>query len=136
MHDRQRDLVAGHVQIGCMTFSTTRPHIEAGKLIPLAVSTEQRLAEFPNLPTMKELGTPELVTATWYAVSGPAGLPSDVVAKLNAAFNRALDDLRVKKIIADDAPQTKAMTSQEITAHMQSEIDQWGPLARKIGGDK
>jgi tripartite-type tricarboxylate transporter receptor subunit TctC len=130
------DLVAGHVQIGCMTFSTTRPHIEAGKLIPLAVSTEQRLAEFPNLPTMKELGTPELVTATWYAVSGPSGLPGDVVAKLNAAFNRALDDPRVKKIIADDALQTKAMTSQEITAHMQSEINQWGPLVRKIGGDK
>jgi tripartite-type tricarboxylate transporter receptor subunit TctC len=130
------DLVAGHVQVGCMTFSTTRPHIEAGKLIPLAVSTEQRLAEFPSLPTMKELGIPELVTATWYSLSGPSGLPGEVVTKLNAAFNKALDDPRVKKIIADEALQTKAMTPQQMTAYMQSEIDQWAPLAKRLAPDK
>jgi tripartite-type tricarboxylate transporter receptor subunit TctC len=130
------DLVAGHVQVGCMTFSTTRPHIEAGKLIPLAVSTEQRLTEFPKMPTMRELGIPELVTATWYSLSGPSGMPGDVVTKLNAAFNQALDDPRVKKIIADEALQTKPMTPQEITAYMQREIDQWAPVARKIAADK
>ena len=119
-----------------MTFSTTRPHIEAGKLIPLAVSTEQRLAEFPNLPTMKELGMPELVTATWYSVSGPSGLQGEVVTKLNAAFNKALDDPRVKMMIADEALQTKAMSPPEMTAHMQREINQWAPLARKIASNK
>jgi tripartite-type tricarboxylate transporter receptor subunit TctC len=130
------DLVAGHVKVGCMTLSTTRPHIEAGKLIPLAVSTEQRLPEFPDLPTVRDLGVPELVTATWYSLSGPAGMPADVVAKLNAAFNRALTDPRVKKLIADEALQTKAMSPAEITAYMQSEIDKWSPLARRIAAAK
>jgi tripartite-type tricarboxylate transporter receptor subunit TctC len=126
------DLIAGHVKVGCMTFSTTRPHIEARKLIPLAISTEARLAEFPDLPTVKELGVPELVTATWYSVSGPAGLPADVVAKLNAAFNKALDDPRVKRVIADESLQVKAMRPEEMTAYMQSEIDKWSPVARKL----
>jgi tripartite-type tricarboxylate transporter receptor subunit TctC len=126
------DLIAGHVKVGCMTFSTTRPHIEAGKLIPLAVSTEARLPEFPLLPTVTELGIPELVTATWYSVSGPAGLPPEIVARLNAAFNKALADPRVKKLIADEALQIKAMTPQEITAYMQAEIAKWTPVARKL----
>jgi tripartite-type tricarboxylate transporter receptor subunit TctC len=126
------DLIAGHVTVGCLTFSTTRQHIEAGTLVPLAVSTEERLAEFPNLPTMKELGIPELVTATWYSLSGPHGIPNDVVVKLNGAFNHALADARVKKMIADEALQTQAMTPEEITAYMQSEIDKWSPLAKKL----
>jgi tripartite-type tricarboxylate transporter receptor subunit TctC len=130
------DLIAGHVKLGCLTFSTTRPHIEAGKLIPLAISTEARLAEFPDLPTVKELGIPELVTATWYSLSGPAGLTDDIVRKLNGAFNKALADARVKKLIADEALQTKAMTPQEITAYMQAEIAKWSPLARKIAAAK
>jgi tripartite-type tricarboxylate transporter receptor subunit TctC len=126
------DLIAGHVTVGCLTFSTTRQHIEAGTLVPLAVSTEERLAEFPNLPTMKELGIPELVTATWYSLSGPHGIQNDVVAKLNGAFNHALADARVKKMIADEALQTKAMTPQDVTDYMQSEINKWSPLAKKL----
>ena len=102
------------------------------KLIPLAVSSEERLPEMPDVPTMKELGIPQLVTATWYSISGPAGMPKNVVDKLNGAFNKALTDPRVKKIIANEALQTKAMTPAQITAYMQSEIEQWTPLAKKL----
>jgi len=130
------DLVAGHVKVGCLTLSTTRPHIESGTLIPLAVSTERRLPEFPDLPTVVELGLPEFVTATWYSLSGPAGLPAEIVQTLNGAFNRALADPRVKKLIADEALQTQAMTPSEITAYMRSEIDKWSPLARRIAAGK
>ena len=126
------DLIAGHVKVGCMTFSTMQPHIADGKLIPLAVSSEERLPEMPDVPTMKELGIPQLVTATWYSISGPAGMPKNVVDKLNGAFNKALTDPRVKKIIANEALQTKAMTPAQITAYMQSEIEQWTPLAKKL----
>ena len=70
-----QDLVAGHVKVGSMTLSTTQPHILAGKLRALAVSSEKRLPEFPELPTLVELGYPELVVTTWYSLAGPAGLP-------------------------------------------------------------
>ena len=68
-----QDLVAGHVKVGSMTLSTTQPHILAGKLKPLAISSEKRVAEFPDVPTLVELGYPGLIVRTWYSLSGPAG---------------------------------------------------------------
>ena len=74
-----QDLVAGHVKVGSMTLSTTQPHILAGKLKPLAISSEKRVPEFPDVPTLVEQGYPELIVRTWYSLSGPAGLPRDIV---------------------------------------------------------
>jgi tripartite-type tricarboxylate transporter receptor subunit TctC len=130
------DLVAGHVPAGCMTYSTTRPHIEEKKLTALAISTETRVPEFPDLPTMKELGMPLLVTATWYSISGPANMPRAIVEKLNTAFNEAYDDARVKKLIVDEALQTRPMSPEEITDYVRSEVDKWSPLAKKLASKK
>src|SRR5262249_23308917 len=126
------DLVAGHVKVGCMTLSTTRPHILTGKLKPLSVSSEKRLPEFPDLPTLVELGYPDLVTTTWYSLSGPAGLPRDIVAKLNAAVNKAMTLPEVQKHLETEMVQTKAMTPEQITVYMQSQVALWAPTARRI----
>lgn len=130
------DLVAGHVKVGSMTLSTTRPHILAGKLKPLAVSSEKRLPEFPNLPTLTELGYPELVVTTWYSLSGPAGLPRDIVTKLNAAVNKAMALPEVQKHLEAEMVQTKAMTPEEITTYMQRQIALWAPTARRVSEQK
>ena len=131
-----QDLVAGHVKVGSMTLSTTRPHILAGKLKPLAVSSEKRLPEFPDLPTLAELGYPELVVTTWYSLSGPAGLPRDIVTKLNAAVNKAMTLPEVQKHLETEMVQTKAMTPEEFTAYMQSQLALWAPTARRIAEQK
>ena len=85
------DLIAGHVKVGAMTWTTSSPHIRSGKLTALAVSSARRLPQLPSLPTLKELGYAELVTNTWWAFSGPAKLPGDVVLQLNREINQALD---------------------------------------------
>jgi tripartite-type tricarboxylate transporter receptor subunit TctC len=126
------DLVAGHVKVGSMTLSTTRPHILAGKLKALAVSSEKRLPEFPDVPTLAELGYPELVVTTWYSLSGPAGLPRDIVTKLNAAVNKAMALPEVQKHLETEMVQTKEMTPEEITAYMQAQVALWAPTARRI----
>lgn len=128
-----QDLIGGHVKVGSMTWSTTRAHIQAGTLIALGISSEQRLPEAPELPTMKELGFPNLVTTTWFSISGPADMPKDIVEKLNREIVKALDNPRVKKQIEQESVQTKAMTSAQMTQFMQSEIDKWGPVVKKIG---
>ena len=69
------DLIAGHVKVGAMTWTTTRPHIRTGMLTALAVSSARRFADDPDLPTLRELGYGELVTTTWWSFSGPAKLP-------------------------------------------------------------
>lgn len=131
-----QDLVAGHVKVGSMTLSTTRPHILAGKLKPLAISSEKRIAEFGDVPTLVELGYPELVVTTWYSLSGPAGLPRDIVQKLNAAVNKAMTVPDVQKHLETEMVQTKAMTPDEMTAFMQREVKQWAPTARRIADQK
>jgi tripartite-type tricarboxylate transporter receptor subunit TctC len=131
-----QDLVAGHVKVGSMTLSTTQPHILAGKLKPLAISSEKRLAEFPDVPTLVELGYPELIVRTWYSLSGPAGLPRDIVDRLNAAVNKAMELPEVQKHLAAEMVQTQAMTPQQITAFMQREVAQWAPTARRISEQK
>jgi tripartite-type tricarboxylate transporter receptor subunit TctC len=131
-----QDLVAGHVKVGSMTLSTTRQHILGGKLKPLAISSEKRVAEFGDIPTLVELGYPELVVTTWYSLAGPAGLPREIVQKLNAAVNKAMDVPEVKKHLETEMVQTKAMTPDEMTAFMQREVAQWAPTARRVAEQK
>ena len=112
------DVVAGHVKVASMTLSTTLQHIRAGTLRPLAVSSARRVAELPGVPTLTELGYPELVVTTWYSLSGPKGLTHEIVEKLNREVNKAMDDPRVKKHLEQETIQTRPMTPAEITAYM------------------
>jgi tripartite-type tricarboxylate transporter receptor subunit TctC len=126
------DLVAGHVQVGMMSYSTAGEHVRAGKLIPIAVSSAERLKDFPDLPTLKELGYPDLVATTWWALSAPAGLPADIAARVNAAVNASVDQPKVRKNLDQDAVETKAMTPAELTAFVQAEVDKWAPFVRAL----
>lgn len=134
------DLVAGHVKVGSMTLSTTREHIRAGTLIPLAISSPERSPEMPEVPTLKELGHPDLVITTWFSLSGPADLPQEVVEKVNREINKSLDDPAVRKHLEREAVQTRAMTSAETTQFIESEVKKWVPAVKAIvagaGGGK
>lgn len=127
------DLVAGNVKVGTMTWTTAIGQIRSRHVIPLAVSANARLAELPDLPTFREVGYADLVTLTWYALSGPAGLPPEIVRKLNEAVTTMLNLPAVRAKFARDAIEARPMTSEEVTAYMASEIAKWGPLARRIG---
>jgi tripartite-type tricarboxylate transporter receptor subunit TctC len=126
------DLIAGNVKVGTMTWTTAIGQIRARQVVPVAMSSSARLPEFPDLPTFQELGYPDLVTLTWYALSGPAGLPSDLVQKLNGAVAKIMELPEVRKRLDRDAIETKPMTPDEITAYMGSEIEKWGPVAKRV----
>ena len=126
------DLVAGHVQVGSMTLATTLPHIRAGALRALAVSSAERVPELPGVPTLGELGYPELVVTTWYALCGPAGLPMDIVDRLNREVNKAMEVPKVREHLAQETVQTKPMTPDEMTRFMKSEVDKWVPVVKAM----
>jgi tripartite-type tricarboxylate transporter receptor subunit TctC len=119
------DLISGHVKIGSMTWSTTREHVLAGSLRPIAITSDERLSEIPNVPTLKELGHPDLVTVTWFSVSGPRSLPDDVVSRLNTALVSAFEEPEIKGFFARDGIKVKRMTSGEFTSFMQQEVAMW-----------
>jgi tripartite-type tricarboxylate transporter receptor subunit TctC len=126
------DLIGGHVKVGSMTFTTASEQIRGGKVIPLAVTSAQRLAEFPDLPTFKELGYPDMVAVTWFSLSGPKGLPSDIVQAVNREVEKAKDNPDVQKRLAVEAMQTEKMSPAEFTKFVESELAKWGPVAKAV----
>lgn len=126
------DLVAGHVKLGSLTWSTPLEHVRSGSLIPIAISTPQRLPDFPDLPTFAELGYPDLVMSTWFSLSGPAKMAPDIVERLNKLVAAAFDNPDVKKAMARDSVIAKPMTVAEFNAFMKSEYEKWTPVVRGI----
>jgi tripartite-type tricarboxylate transporter receptor subunit TctC len=126
------DLISGNVNVGTMTWTSALTQIRAGKVIPIAVSSNARLAEFPDLPTFKDLGYADLTAVSWFALSGPAGLPSDITARLNAAVARMLELPAVRRRLDRDAGETRVMSPDEFTQFVASEIDKWAPVAKRV----
>lgn len=93
-----QDMMAGQVHIMFDTTSSAMGHIKAGKFRPLAVTTAQRSAELPHVPTLAEAGVPDLEMSTWYGVYVTAGTPTDVVSKLQAELARVvrLPDIQMR----------------------------------------
>jgi len=86
------DLIAGHVQIGILGPTALIPHYKVGALRMLGQSSEKRSKSLPDVPTFAESGFPELTVESWYAAFVPLGTPESVIARLNAAANKALAD--------------------------------------------
>jgi tripartite-type tricarboxylate transporter receptor subunit TctC len=126
------DLIAGRVNVGMLTYSSVSAHIGAGSLIPLAVTASARLPQMPAVPTFRELGYAEMVAITWFALSGPAGLPEDMVARLNGAVVAAMDRPQMRALIAREAIETRPMSPAEVTRFFQSEIDRWQPIVARV----
>jgi len=126
------DLVSGTVNLGTMTWTSALSQIRAGKVIPIAITSSKRLAEFPDLPTFKDQGYEDLTAVSWFALSGPAGLPPDITLKLNQAVAKMLDLADVRKRMERDAIETQVMSSDEFTQFVASEIAKWTPIAKRV----
>jgi tripartite-type tricarboxylate transporter receptor subunit TctC len=126
------DLIAGHVKVGGIALTSAGPHVRSSAVTALAVTSSQRIAEFPEVPTLKELGYPELVATTWAAISGPANLPPDIVNKINREVIRALSSDNARKRLEQEAVVTEPLSPAQFTQFVQSEIDKWGPVARQV----
>jgi tripartite-type tricarboxylate transporter receptor subunit TctC len=126
------DLVAGTVNVGTMTWTSALSQIRAGKVIPVVVTASRRLAEFPDLPTFRDLGYDELTAVSWFALSGPAGLPREITLKLNASVGQMLERPDIRTRLDRDAIETRTMSPEEFTRFVADEIDKWGPVAKRV----
>jgi tripartite-type tricarboxylate transporter receptor subunit TctC len=126
------DLLAGRVKLGALNWSTAREHVMTGSLIPVAVSSAKRLPMLPNLPTLNELGYPDMVTTTWHMLSGPAGLPKEMVGALNREVVRIVDRPDMRRHFETDAIETAAMTPAEVTAFVRAEVEKWTPVVHAM----
>ena len=126
------DVMSGQVPIMFDNLPSSSGHIKSGKLRALGVTTAKRAASFPNVPAIAE-AIPGYETYTWNAVFAPAGTPPEVVAKLNAAANKALTDPKVQSRLADFSATPVGSTPEELAEHVKKELAKWAPIVKASG---
>jgi tripartite-type tricarboxylate transporter receptor subunit TctC len=126
------DLVAGNVPFGTMTWGSAIAQVRAGTVLPVAISSKGRVAEFPNVPTLHELGY-SIIGDSWWGLSGPAGIPPEITRKLNQAVIETLDRPEVRQRLVADAIIPDPMTPEQFGAFVAAEIAKWGPIAKRLG---
>jgi tripartite-type tricarboxylate transporter receptor subunit TctC len=127
------DLVAGRLPAASMTLLSAAEHIKAGTIRALAVTASRRVASFPDIPTYAELGYPELTATTWFALSGPANLPQEIVHRLNVEAIRAVHSPDVRQRLERDGIEPETMDAITFTAFVKAEIERWTPVVRASG---
>ena len=126
-------MFSGDVQAYWAPISAAMALIKGGKLRPLAVSTAKRNAQLPNVPTPAEAGAKGAESPLWFGVWGPAGMPADMVSKINADVRKALADPAVKERLTATGNDTMDMSPQEFSKLVRTEIDEYGRLLRAAG---
>ena len=127
------DLIAGHVMVTSTTLTTASTQIKAGKARALAVSSAKRIPEFPDVPTFGELGYPELTASIWFSLSGPAGVPPEIVSKLNAEVRRVLQLPDVRERLRPEGIEPGDLDPQQFTAFVAAELKRWAPIVLASG---
>jgi len=124
------DLLGSHIAAASTTLATASQHIRAGKIVGLAISSQKRLSDYPDLPTFTELGFPDLVATTWFSLSGPAGMPSDVVTLLNAEVRRILKLPDVREKLRVEGIEPNDLDSRAFTEFLRRELERWTPIVK------
>ena len=127
------DLMGGHIPVVSTTLSTASTQIKAGKARALAISGASRLPDYPDVPTFAESGYPDIVATVWFSLSGPAGMPQDIVQKLNAEVRRALETSEVRERLKHDGISQNRLDAKEFNAFVADELRRWGPIVRASG---
>jgi tripartite-type tricarboxylate transporter receptor subunit TctC len=126
------DLIAGQVQMMVDAMVTTLPHIQAGKLRALGVTTTIRSEALPNVPTIAET-VPGYEAVIWFGVGVPQGTPAEIVAKLNREINAGLASAKIKSQLAELGSSPITASPREFGAFVKAEIEKWENVIRASG---
>jgi tripartite-type tricarboxylate transporter receptor subunit TctC len=125
--------VAGHTQISSTSMPPAVPHARAGRVRPIAVTSAQRSPALPDVPTVNEQGFSGFDDLTWTAFFVPAGMPQELVNRLNSEINRALSASDVQERLALLGLEWRANTSGEFAAFLREEVRKWAKAVKDSG---
>jgi tripartite-type tricarboxylate transporter receptor subunit TctC len=131
-----QDLIGNQIDLMCAEASQTLAHVRGGKMKAFAVMGSKRWNPLPDVPTMEEVGVTGMAIEFWHGLWAPKGAPKDVVAKLNAAAIKALDDPAVQKRIEAlgmTVPAKAELTPKSLHDYHKSELDKWWPIIKAAG---
>ena len=127
------DAVAGHVQLSIASVFVTKPHIASGRLRPLAVTTSQRAADLPNVPTLAESGFAGFDTPAWWAILAPAKTPPDVLKRMNEEVNKALKNPDIAKKLSAQGIDILGGSQETARVFIDKQIDTWAKVVKDNG---
>ena len=127
------DLIAGRVDFMFESLNSISPHAKSGNVRALAVSGDRRSPAFPDLPTVAEAGVAGYSAPTWSGVIAPAGLPRDVLAKLNEALNRAVSTPAFKERFGQIGDEPAGGTPEEFSTVIRVELAKWKDVVQRSG---
>jgi len=127
------DLLGGHVVMFFSGMPPAMPHVKAGKLRAIAVSTAKRSPAAPAVPTVAESGVRDFDISTWFGVFAPAATPRDIIGRLNAEISRALTLPDVRARLAREGAETAPNSPEQFGKFIQSEIAKFARIIRESG---
>lgn len=127
------DLLGGQVQSMFDNSPSAMPHVKAGKLRALAITSKERSSLLPDVPTVAESGFPGFEVQSWFGMSAPTGTPAPVIKRLNAALNTALSDPAVKQRLVDLVATASPGTSDDMRKFVASELKNWNEVVKASG---
>jgi tripartite-type tricarboxylate transporter receptor subunit TctC len=127
------DTIAGHVQATVAALQSAAPHVQSGRLRMIAVLSAGRAAAFPDVPTLKEQGLPDVEIDTWYAAFAPAGTPAGVVQKLNSGINDALQDASTRDLLIKQGMVPAGGDPARLERLLKKELARWARVVNAAG---
>ncbi|MBV2216494.1 MAG: tripartite tricarboxylate transporter substrate binding protein [Diaphorobacter sp.] len=125
------DMLGGQVDLMFDSITSARPHIQAGKLRALGVTSAKRSATLPDVPTIAEAGVPGYEVSPWFAVFAPAGTPAAIVNKINAALIDAMKQPDTVAKFETIGAEPIGTTPQQLATHLDKELARWGALIKE-----
>ncbi len=124
------DAVAGHVPLSIGSVFVTKPHIDSGRMRPLAVTTSKRSPDLPNVPTVAESGYPGFDAPAWWAVLAPAKTPPDILKRMNDALNTVLKNPDIAKKLDAQGIDVVGGTSEAARVFIDKQMDIWAKVVK------
>jgi tripartite-type tricarboxylate transporter receptor subunit TctC len=128
-----QDLISGQVGVSFAGVPNVLGHVRSGRLRALGVTTPKRWSELPEVPTLAEAGVAGYEATLWLSISGPAGMPAEIVQRLYAEISKALQDPEVQSNFRSGGVDATSMGPQELNAFMRAEYEKWGKVVRDTG---
>ena len=127
------DAVAGHVPLSIGSVFVTKPHIDSGRMRPLAVTTSKRSPDLPNVPTLSESGYPGFDAPAWWAVLAPAKTPPDILKRMNEALNSVLKTPEIAKKLDMQGIDVVGGTPEAARIFIDKQMDIWAKVVKDNG---
>jgi tripartite-type tricarboxylate transporter receptor subunit TctC len=129
----QMDVMSGNIQASFQNFGTVVPYIRAGKMKALAVTSRERMPQFPELPTAIESGLPGFEVTSWQAVAAPKGTPRDIINKLHADIAKGFRAAELTQRFTEQGFEIVVNTPEQAGAFFKEEIERWAKVVKASG---